>query len=183
MVQYVSGTNCGHHGQNGQRHAQRQLWYKKPLILFTRETPYHSFIFPAGRARAARAPPRYLRQINSAILKVPDAAWNCYARIPGCRRTVPMEPPMSNSSMPHREPIKWNPWYAYNPAGGFLYYSSICRGNSQDSKSFVYQNVLRKIDLPNLTSASLVTGKKAVYRALFEFWIRSGNEKHPELRN
>jgi len=123
MVQYVSGTNYGH----GQRHAQRQLWYKKPLILFTRETPYHIFIFPAGRARAARAPPRYLRQINSAILKVPDAAWNCYARIPGCRRTVPMEPPMSNSSMPHREPIKWNPWYAYNPAGGFLYYSSICK--------------------------------------------------------
>jgi hypothetical protein len=43
--------------------------------LFTRETPYRIFIF--SRAPRARAPPSDLRQINSAILKVPNAAWSC----------------------------------------------------------------------------------------------------------
>jgi hypothetical protein len=40
---------------------------------------YHIFIFPVRRARAARAgaPFSDLRQINSSILKVPDAALNC----------------------------------------------------------------------------------------------------------
>jgi hypothetical protein len=36
----------------------------------TREGSYHIFIFPARRARALK-----IRRINSAILKVPDAAW------------------------------------------------------------------------------------------------------------
>ena len=72
--------------------------------LFIRETPYHIFMFPARRARA---PPSDLRQINSAILKVPGAAWSCsldtYVRIPASEQfRVPMEPPMSNSSMQHR---------------------------------------------------------------------------------
>jgi hypothetical protein len=52
-------------------HARLLLCYKKPPNLFTRDTPYHIFIFPARRARA---PPSDLMQINSAILKVPDAA-------------------------------------------------------------------------------------------------------------
>jgi hypothetical protein len=47
-----------------------QLWYKKPPYKYTREGAYHIFIFPARRARALK-----IRQINSAILKVSDAAW------------------------------------------------------------------------------------------------------------
>jgi hypothetical protein len=38
---------------------------------YTREGSYHIFIFPARRARALK-----IWQTNSAILKVPDAAWN-----------------------------------------------------------------------------------------------------------
>jgi hypothetical protein len=37
-------------------------------LKYTREGSYHIFIFP----RALK-----IRQINSAILKVPDAAWSC----------------------------------------------------------------------------------------------------------
>jgi hypothetical protein len=47
-----------------------------PLIyLYARETPYYIFMLTARRARTARAraPPSDLRQINSIILKVPDA--------------------------------------------------------------------------------------------------------------
>ena len=116
-----------------------------PYFIYARD-PVSYFIFPAGRARAARAPPRYLRQINSAILKVPDAAWNCYARIPAAEQFPWNLRCLTAPSMPHRDAIKWNLWYAYNHAWGFLYYSSICKENSQDSKKFVYRNVLRKID-------------------------------------
>jgi hypothetical protein len=44
---------------------------RSPLKKYTREGSYHIFIFLARRARA-RA--RKIRQINSAILNVPDAA-------------------------------------------------------------------------------------------------------------
>ena len=140
MVQYVSGTNCGHHGQNGQRHAQRhaqrQLWYKKPLILFTRETPYHIFIFPAGRARAARARAAKVCEANQQChFKSSRCGMKCYARIPAAEQFPWNLRCLTAPSMPHREPIKWNLWYAYNHAGGFLYYSSICKENSQDSKN------------------------------------------------
>jgi hypothetical protein len=47
------------------------LWYKKPPKKYTSEGAYHIFIFPARRARARALK---IRQINSAILKVPDAA-------------------------------------------------------------------------------------------------------------
>ena len=51
---------------------------EKPPNLFTRETLYHILFFPrAARAPRARAPPSDLRQINSAILKVPDGALSC----------------------------------------------------------------------------------------------------------
>ena len=82
-----------------------------PGNLFTRETMretlYHILFFPRV-ARAARAPSSDLRQINSAILKVPDAAWNCYVLgTDACRGTVPMELRcLTVPSMQHREPIK-----------------------------------------------------------------------------
>jgi hypothetical protein len=44
----------------------------KALLKYTREGSYHIFIFPARRVRTLK-----IRQINSAILKVPDAAWSC----------------------------------------------------------------------------------------------------------
>ena len=46
-----------------------QLWYKKPPEKYTREGSYHILIFPTRRVRALK-----IGQINSAILKVPDAA-------------------------------------------------------------------------------------------------------------
>jgi hypothetical protein len=53
---------------------QLLLWYKKPPYKYTREgsyfRKYHIFIFPAPRECALK-----IRQINSAILKVPDPAW------------------------------------------------------------------------------------------------------------
>ena len=131
MVQYVSGTNCGHHGQNGQRHAQRQLWYKKPLILFTRETPYHIFIFPAGRARAARARAAHVSEANQQCHFKSSRCGMKLLCTDSCRRTVPMEPPMSNRSIDAKSEtymsIKWNLWYAYNHVGGFLYRSNAAR--------------------------------------------------------
>jgi hypothetical protein len=39
-----------------------------------------------------------------------------------CRAPIPMEPPMSNSSMRHREPIYRNRWCTWFPVGGFLYH-------------------------------------------------------------
>ena len=77
---------------------QLQLWYKKPPILFTRESPYHIFIFPARRVHAARAraPSSDLRQTNSVILKVPDGTLKVLDMDSCARGTViPMEPPMS----------------------------------------------------------------------------------------
>jgi hypothetical protein len=41
-----------------------------PLKIYARGV-YHIFIFPARRVRALKT-----RQINSAILKVPNGAWN-----------------------------------------------------------------------------------------------------------
>ena len=54
--------------------------------------------------RAARARALKLRQINSTILKVPDGASSSLLGTDTCRGTVPMEPPMPDSSMRHREP-------------------------------------------------------------------------------
>jgi hypothetical protein len=44
-----------------------------PLKIYARGVVYHIFIFPARRARARALK---IRQINSTILKVPDAALN-----------------------------------------------------------------------------------------------------------
>jgi hypothetical protein len=46
------------------------------------------------------------RQINSAIPKLPDGASSCYVDTDSCHGTVPMQPPMSNSSMHHRELLR-----------------------------------------------------------------------------
>ena len=46
-----------------------QLWYIKPPYKYTREGSYHIFIFPTRRVHALK-----IRQINSTILKVLDAA-------------------------------------------------------------------------------------------------------------
>jgi hypothetical protein len=43
--------------------------------MYTREGSYHIFIFSVRRARDTSA--LKIRQINSAILKVPDAALSC----------------------------------------------------------------------------------------------------------
>jgi hypothetical protein len=50
------------------------LWYKKSPKKFTLEGSYHIILF---FPRAARAGALKIRQINSAILKVPDAALSC----------------------------------------------------------------------------------------------------------
>jgi hypothetical protein len=42
---------------------------RSPLKKYARGS-YHIFIFPARRVRTLK-----IRQLNSAILKVPDAAW------------------------------------------------------------------------------------------------------------
>jgi hypothetical protein len=75
--------------------------WREPRIIF--------LFFPrAARAPCARAASSDLRQTNSAILKVPDAALRNIDQLDmdSCRGTIPsMEPPMhlSNCSMRHRE--------------------------------------------------------------------------------
>ncbi len=78
------------------------LWYIKSPEKYTREGSYHIFIFsraPRARARAEnlahqqchfKSSRRRMEQLDT----------------DSCRGTVPMEPPMSNGSMHHREPIK-----------------------------------------------------------------------------
>ena len=65
MVQYLSGMDCGHHCDNQSKAAMIQ---EASYFIYARD-PVSYF-----RACAARVPPRYLRQINSSILKVPNAA-------------------------------------------------------------------------------------------------------------
>ena len=119
-----------------------------PYFIYARD-PVSYFYFPRGpracRARAAK--------VSEANQQCHFKSSRCGMKLlctDSCRRTVPMEPPMSNRSIDATSEtymaIRWNLWYAYNHAGGFLYYSSICKENSQDSKKFVYRNVLRKID-------------------------------------
>jgi hypothetical protein len=73
------------------------LGYKKSPLKDTREGSYHNFLKKSARGRQ-------IRQINSAISKVPDGAWNSYELdTDSCRGTVPMQPFMSNCSMHHRE--------------------------------------------------------------------------------
>jgi hypothetical protein len=71
---------------------------RRPLIQLHARPRIIFLFFPrtADRARAARvrAPSSDLRQTCIELLDTDS-----------CRGTVPMEPPMSNSSMRHREPI------------------------------------------------------------------------------
>jgi hypothetical protein len=55
--------------------------YKASLKIYARGVVlYHFLFFPRG-AHALK-----IRQINSAILKVPDAASSCYVRIPAAKQ-------------------------------------------------------------------------------------------------
>jgi hypothetical protein len=70
--------------------------HKALLKIYARGVVSYFYFFRVQRALR-------IRQINSAILKVPDGAWSCLGT-DSCRGTVPMEPPMSNSSMRHQNP-------------------------------------------------------------------------------
>ena len=66
-------------------------------LKYTREGSYHIFIFPA---------PRTENQANQQY-HFKSFLWRIeLLDTDSCRGTVPMEPPMSNSSMRHRELLK-----------------------------------------------------------------------------
>jgi hypothetical protein len=69
------------------------------LKIYARGVVSYFYFSRAPRLRALK-----IRQINSTILKVPDGASSSLVGTDTCRGTVPMEPPMPNSSMRHREP-------------------------------------------------------------------------------
>jgi hypothetical protein len=67
-------------------------------LKYTREGSYHIFIFPARRARVENQANKQCHFKSSRWCIDPLGT-------DSCRGTVPMEPPMSNGSMRHREPI------------------------------------------------------------------------------
>ena len=72
-----------------------------PLKIYARGVVSYFYFFPARRARARALK---IRQINSAIFK--SSRWRIDPLgTDSCRGTVPMEPPMSNGSMRHQNPV------------------------------------------------------------------------------
>ena len=85
-----------------------------PLKIYAREGSYHIFIFPARRARAE----------NKANQQCHFKSSRCRMELldtDSCRGTVPMETPMSNSSMRHQNPDLDFDDTGHFLAGGFMY--------------------------------------------------------------
>ena len=106
MSEYQIPPHFGHHTVVAAAGVQRCL----SCAAIVQEAPCLKNMRARGRIiflffpRAARARALKIRQINSAILKVPDAPRMELLDTDSCRGTVPMEPPMSNSSMGHQNP-------------------------------------------------------------------------------
>jgi hypothetical protein len=100
-----------HFGRNGTSNSTTEaaaIWYIKPPSKYTREGSCHIFIFPARRARAENKANQQCHFKSSRCPMDPLGT-------DSCRGTVPMEPPMSNSSMRHQ-----NPDLDFDDTGHFL---------------------------------------------------------------